>query len=226
MMPARLPRMLVTLLAVGATASWPAGSLLAQTRTQCCLTAEGHHACGNPLPQECYGRAYRILNERGMTIRQVEAPLTPEQRAQRATEQERKKQEMALAHEQRRRDDALLAAYASEKDIDAAQGRASNAIQTLLKELQSRQAKALQEKQTLTNEQAFYKNRPLPEALRQQIKANATELQSLHADLATQQQELAQLTARYEADRQRYLHLKTGDATHNTSTAAPANRAP
>ena len=54
-----------------------ASSSLAQAgRTLCCVNAQGRNVCGDTLPQECYSRAYREINGRDITVRQVEAPLT------------------------------------------------------------------------------------------------------------------------------------------------------
>jgi hypothetical protein len=53
-------------------------------RTLCCINEQGRNACGDILPRECYGRAYREVSERGVTLRYVAAPLSAEQLAQRA----------------------------------------------------------------------------------------------------------------------------------------------
>ena len=114
-----LPALLVALaLVAGAPLAQAAGKLY------CCNDASGKQVCGDLMPQECYGRAYREVGDSGRTVRNVEAPLTAEQRAERAAEDEKRKVEEAARQEQRRKDLALLNTYGSVGDIDAMRERA------------------------------------------------------------------------------------------------------
>ena len=66
-----LPALLVALaLVAGAPLAQAAGKLY------CCNDASGKQVCGDLMPQECYGRAYREVGDSGRTVRNVEAPLT------------------------------------------------------------------------------------------------------------------------------------------------------
>ena len=90
----------------------------------CCNDERGKQVCGDILPMACVGRAYREINQVGMVVRIVEAPLSPEMKALRAQE-ERKKQEVEeAAREQRRMDAALAQTYGNEADIDLMRQRA------------------------------------------------------------------------------------------------------
>ena len=60
------------------------GSAFAAGSLFCCNDPNGKQVCSDILPQECLGRAYREIGESGRTLRTVEAPLSAEQRAQRA----------------------------------------------------------------------------------------------------------------------------------------------
>ena len=80
------------------------GSALAAGNLFCCIDTNGKQVCGDLLPQACYGKAYREIGESGRTLRFVEAPLTAEQRAQRAIEEEKRKVEEEKRKEQRRKD--------------------------------------------------------------------------------------------------------------------------
>jgi hypothetical protein len=90
----------------------------------CCNNEAGRQVCGDVLPSACYGRAYRELGYTGRTARTVEAPLTGEQRVQRAAEEQRRSEQERLLNEQRRKDQALLNTYGSEKDIEIMRSRA------------------------------------------------------------------------------------------------------
>ena len=102
------------------------GSALAAGQFFCCSDATGKQVCGDILPQPCYGRAYRELGANGQVIRSVEAPLTAEQRTQRAAEEEKRRIEDEKRREQQRKEQALLNTYGSERDIDAMRMRARN----------------------------------------------------------------------------------------------------
>lgn len=190
-------------------------------KTMCCVNDQGRNICGDTLPQECYGRAFRIINEHGMTIRRVEAPLTAEQRAQREIELARKKREAEAAYEERRRDDALLAAYASESEFDIARDRALEVVMARSREIQAKWDEAQKQKKKLDSELEFYKKKGPPEAIKQQIKSNALELETIQMNLDAKKQEMEKITARYEAERQRYVALKQGTIVRKPLPPAP-----
>src|SRR5574343_1156802 len=75
----------------------------------CCHDpSSGRRICGDTLPEQCRGRAYRVLDSGGNIVKEVGAALTPEQKAELALENKRRKQLEDASREQRRRDQALL----------------------------------------------------------------------------------------------------------------------
>ena len=74
------------------------GPAMAAGNFYCCVDANGKQVCGDLLPQACYGRAYRELGPNGQTLRNVEAPLTAEQRATRSAEEAQRKVEEAVSY--------------------------------------------------------------------------------------------------------------------------------
>ena len=109
--------LIVLLAALSAQAATPASG-----RFYCC---DGGRICGDALPEQCRGKAYRILDSSGNLLKEVGPPLTAEQKAQVAAEALRKKEQEEQAKEQRRKDQALLDTYATPQDIDLAQGKAN-----------------------------------------------------------------------------------------------------
>jgi len=109
-------------------------------KSYCCSDERGRQVCGDSLPKECYGRAYREINCQGVTVRRVDAPLNAEQRALKEAEARKAKEEAVKRMEQDRRNRALLATYATEQDIDNARDRAVADIEKIIKESQDKQA--------------------------------------------------------------------------------------
>ncbi len=209
------------LLIIGAIA-FAAPEVARAAKTLCCVNAQGRNVCGDILPQECYGLAYREINDHGMTIRQIDAPLTPEQRLRQAAEVEKKKQADIAAREEKRRNDALLNTYATEQDIDFMRDRALNSAVTAAKEAEAKQVEALKRKTKLEGELEFYKKKPVPDTLKQQIKVNETELKALSVVLAAKKQEIEQVTAHFVKETQRYLELKQGGKKTTAPVSATA----
>lgn len=214
-------------LGTAATVVIPGTAHAGKTKTYCCVNGQGRNICGDILPQECYGRAHREVSERGVTLRNIDAPLTAEQRVQRDAELERKKQEAIAAREEQRRNEALLNTYANEKDVDFMRDRALGAISVAAKEAEAKYAEALKRKKKLEGELEFYKKKPAPDNLKEQVRINETELTALLAAVDAKKQEMEQVMARFAEEKRRFLELKEGGARKaspaSTSMSAPAS---
>lgn len=178
--------------------------------TYCCATAQGRTVCGDILPQECHGRAYRELNERGSLIRQVEAPLTAEQRAQRDAEEKHKKQAETAARDEQRRNQALLSTYVDERDIDLVRDRALDQISSSTKSLQEKYNESLKRRKQLNDELASYQSKPAPKELKERIRANELDLQAQLAATEEKKREMEQVIKRFAEEKRRYTELKQG----------------
>ena len=78
---------------------------------------------------ECASRDMREIRRNGVVKRVIPAPLTAEQRHAKELEEERQKQQADAALEVRRRDQALLARFKNERDIDLARQRSLGELQ-------------------------------------------------------------------------------------------------
>ena len=76
--------LIVMLAAISVNAATPASG-----RFYCC---DGGRVCGDALPEQCRGKAYRILDSSGNLLKEVGPPLTVEQKARAAAEALRKKE--------------------------------------------------------------------------------------------------------------------------------------
>jgi hypothetical protein len=176
----------------------------AQTRTFCCTDARGSRSCGDSLPQACYDRAYaEILG--GRTVREVEAPLTAEQRAKKDIELRAQRERLAKEAESRRRDQVLLESYASVGELDRRRDRDIGNVEGELKAARAREA------DLMVRQTKFEKSRPskgaIPKVLADNIAVNASELEAIRTVINSKQREIDQLRVKFDTDRQRYLEL-------------------
>lgn len=186
-----------------------AGDAMARN-SYCCNDANKRLVCGDMLPAACQGRAYRIKDEKGNLVREVEAPLTPEQKARREAEAIKKQEEEKRVAEQKRRDQAMLATYPDEQAIDAARDRALAEFDKGAADSQKRQAELLKRKKSLERETEFYQKKPLPANLKKQIEEVDADLKKLQESTDGRVKEREAISAKYDEDKKRYRDLKSG----------------
>jgi hypothetical protein len=205
----RLVLALVTAL-IGAAFALPAAA-----RTFCCTDAKGRKLCGDTLPEQCENRAYKEFGEG--KVRNVEAPLTPEQKAQREAAEAKKLEDEKLAAEAKRRDQALLNTYGNEKDIDLMRDRAVADTEATGKQAQEKYDAAIKRKKQLERELEFYAKKPVPANLKSQVKENEIEIAAQQKAIEDKKKDVEAVRAKFEEDRKRYRFLTQGDGK-----AAPA----
>ena len=185
-----------------------ANSAQAANEFYCCQDpASGRRVCSDTLPEQCRGRAYRILDSGGNIIKEVGAPLSPEQKAEQALENKRRKQLEEAGREQRRRDQALLDTYATPEDIDLAQKKAEADVNTAILAAIGRIDAAQVKRKKLADEAEFYKKKTLPPELDRNLHAIDHEIRLQQELLDLKKKEFDTIKAKYDADRKRYFEL-------------------
>jgi len=183
------------------------GSTMAAGNLYCCVDAGGKQVCGDLLPQACYGRAYRELGESGRTLRNVEAPLTAEQRAQRAAEEEKRKVEEAALKEQQRKDQALLNTYGSEKDIEAMRLRAQEDVQKSIKAAETKITEIRIQRKKYENEAEFYKKKQPPAEIQKGLRDTEAEIKAQESIIDAKKKELEIIREKYDEDKRHFIDL-------------------
>ncbi|MFT3848720.1 MAG: hypothetical protein QM739_08575 [Propionivibrio sp.] len=173
----------------------------------CCTDAGGKQVCGDLMPQECYGRAYRELGESGRTVRNVDAPLTAEQRAERAAEDERRKVEEAVLKEQQRKDQALLNTYGSVRDIDAMRERALGDVEKSISDAEKRIAEIKVQRVKFQNEAEFYKKKQLPPEIQKGLNDTDLEIKAQQSVIESKKKDMEIIREKYDEDKRRYLDI-------------------
>ena len=179
-------------------------ALPAVARITCC-DVEGKRTCGDPPPQQCVNKAKTVFT--GGTAKEVEAPLTEEQKTAREAEKARKVEEEKQAAEQARRDRALTGSYSSEKEIDQALERSIANIEKNASQAKSRLETAQKKQPELTKEKEFYLKKPMPAQLKRQVEENEKEIAAQEATLKQKDADIEALKLRFGEDKKRYQQL-------------------
>ena len=172
------------------------------------------------MPPEAVDKASVELNKQGVPVKKTEKALTPEQR--RAIEQEAQRQrEIARAQEEiARRDRALVASYTSEAEIDLARNRSLQTINNVLLSSRAFSEQLSKRKVDVEAKRAEFQGKPAVAVLDRELESIEAEL-ARQADLIAQKmRETEMVSARYDADKQRWRDLVAAKAAANA--AAPA----
>ena len=177
----------------------------------CCQDPNsGRRVCSDNLPEQCRGRPYRILDGGGNLIKEVEAPLTPEQKAERLAEEKKRRQEEAAIREQRRKDQALLDTYGSLQDIEVARTRSEGLAKEAIRQTEEKISLIRQQRKKWENEAEFYKKGNMPPEVEKGLREADYELRAYTTLLESKTKELDLIRAKYEEDRRRYLDITSG----------------
>ena len=167
-------------------------ALPAEATTYKWVDESGHVQYGDTMPAQYSNKAATELNGQGQVIKKREPGLTPEQIKAKEAEVAQKKEDEKQAALQKRKDLALTNTYTNEKEIDAARDRNLALVDATLKTAQARMIEL----------QARIKKSPGNKDIEK-------EMQSLQKTISEKSAETKVITARFEADKQRYRELTT-----------------
>jgi hypothetical protein len=187
------------------------GAASAQPSIFVCSDAKGRTISGDRPPAECVG-AIRELRSDGSVRRVIEPPLTPEQKAARAAEEKRQREEAERQRAQMRKDLALLETYASEEEIENARARALATRQALIERATRRMEEHKRERKKLDDEAEFYAKRELPDKLKRAFEGNAALMRSEEKIIAEARAEMQRINERFDAERKRWRELVSAGA--------------
>ncbi|HRD32940.1 MAG TPA: hypothetical protein PLR02_01675 [Rhodocyclaceae bacterium] len=173
----------------------------------CCEDDSGRPVCGDVLPSQCYGRAYREMNSQGVTRRHVSAPLTKAELARREAEAKARAEAEERDRIQRRQDEALFETYPTLGAIDEREARAIAEVERSVEGVLAREQELLVQRKRYDEETEFYRGRDLPRDLKSALQVIDSELASHKEFLKQKEGERALIRERFDADRQRYIEL-------------------
>jgi hypothetical protein len=182
-------------------------------RLYCCTDAAGMYVCGDILPQACYGRAYRELGANGRTLREFAAPLSAEQlaeqRARQAAEEEKRKQDVITQKEQQLKDETLLATYSNLNDVEAMRKRALGDVNQMIGNAEARIAEIKEMRKKYEDEAEFYRKKTVPAEIEKGLADTEFEIKAQESIIEARKKDIADIEAKFEEDRKRFLDLKS-----------------
>jgi hypothetical protein len=126
--------------------------------------------------------------------------------AERAAEAARKQKET----EQRRKDRALLQSFSKPEEVDLLRDRQIEAV-AAAQQTNRLRMQTLQERQSKLNQQAERHSKakkPIPNDLKTELDLNRDEIKAIQESLARQEQDIAKIKEKAEADKARLLQLR------------------
>jgi chromosome segregation ATPase len=168
------------------------------------VDADGVTQYGETIPPEYANRDTKILDKGRVTDRSE----TFDDKKKSTTKKETAEDRAAL--EAKRKDEALLNSFTTEKEIDLARDRALlqieariNSFTTLIKSAQSNLDDLHKESEKRTD-----KGLKIPQSLTDDIADAEARVAKLQKDLDTNQKEFDAVTARYASEKKRFRELK------------------
>jgi hypothetical protein len=173
------------------------------------------------MPPEAVGKASIELNKQGIPVNRTEQALTPEQRRAIELEAQRAKEAARAQEEINRRDRALVSSYTSEAEIDLARNRAMQTINNVISSSQAFSEQLTKRKADVEEKKVQSAGKPIVAVLDRELESIDTELARQSDLIAQKQKELVTITAKYDADKQRWRELVAAKATPPPVKAAP-----
>ena len=204
-----------------------------------CVDERGLTLVGDTPPAGCANVPMYEIGNTGKVLRRIEPTPTPEQLKVLQEEQERRKAQQKAAAEQKRQDLALLASYGEAKEFDVARDRNVEPVTGRIAAAEQRMKELDARKKDLSTQMEFYNTGKSKRAravdpaddqtgawYRAEVDRMGKERTTLADTVRRLRQDIVELNAKYESDKQRWMLLKSGKLAVGTVSAPAAAPAP
>src|SRR5690242_6361869 len=192
----------------------------AQLMSYRCTGNDGKKYYGSTIPMQCVGKPIEQLNSQGRLVRRIDPQGEAKEKAEKAAALAKAKEEEAATREATRRNQALLATYTSERDIEDARTRALSENKKAVRDVEGRIDTLKKRRAGYDKELEFYQDkdkiggsRP-PAKLTQDIQNADIDLKAQEDLLAVKRKEVDVINAKYDEDKKRYAELTRRSASH------------
>jgi len=180
----------------------------AQLMSYRCTGNDGKKYYGSTIPMQCVGKPIEQLNSQGRLVRRIDPQGEAKEKAEKAAALAKAKEEEAATREATRRNQALLATYTSERDIEDARTRALSENKKAVRDVEGRIDTLKKRRAGYDKELEFYKGNDKPPAkLAEDIQNAEIEIKANQDLLNVKKKEVAQINARYDEDKKRFREL-------------------
>jgi len=218
--PTRAPHRLLVDLLLGLSLACTAALVAAQGNTKsspiiCWSDKNGRQiGCGYTVPPEYANNPTRELNTRGITVKKSEAVLSGDALRLKQEEEARRRAEEQERAAQRKRDQALLNSYSSEREIDARRDRDLSQLELSIFGFETHLTQIRAGEQDLQRRiDSFRKaGKPPPAQLTDDAARTAAEVAEIERLIAQRRSEHAALRTKYSELRARYVELTQREA--------------
>ena len=173
------------------------------------------------MPPEAVDKANVELNKEGIPIRRTDKALTPEQRRAAEQDAERAKETARAQEEVARRDRALVSSYTSEAEIDLARNRSLQTINNVILSSEAFSEQLSKRRVDVEAKRVELQGKPAVAVLDRELESIEAELSRQAELIAQKKRETAVITAKYDADKQRWRELVAAKATSKAATPVP-----
>jgi hypothetical protein len=216
------PRKLAALASVALLAPLAAHAQTREQYTYRCTGHDGKKYYGQTIPNACLGRPLELINKQGLVVKRIDPEGDEKRRAEKEAELEKKREAEAAQRDIVRRNQALLATYTSEKDIEDSRARELREHERQVKEIEFRVGEIRKRQDRFEKELAVYKEASKgnpPPRLQEEITNAQIDLKAQQNLLEAKKKDASAINARYDEDRRRYAEV-TGKST-STSKKKP-----
>jgi hypothetical protein len=173
------------------------------------------------LPSEQLTKGAAVLDKQAVTIRKIDPPLTPAQRAAKDEEDRRAALVAKAREESDRADRALMQSFSSEGEIMLSRNRALGTLDAQIQSAHAFVAQLTARKTELEAKKAALGNKPVPDAIERELESIDEELGKQAALIESRKADYAQTSARYDTFVVRWRDLKSqADAKAVPTTGA------
>jgi hypothetical protein len=183
-----------------------------------CVDEKGRTHVGDTPPLGCANVVMYEVTRGGTIIRKIEPTLTEEQVKARQEAEEKARLAEKAAAEQKRKDSALLASYANEKEFDVARDRNTEPLKQRITQSEQRAKEIDKRMKTVKEEMEFYtagkkkgdKGKDAAAPMAAELERLDDEKKQIAKSIVDANREIAEIRAKFDADKQRWVTLKRG----------------
>ena len=176
-----------------------------------CTGMDGKKYYGSTVPMQCMGHPVEQLNAQGLVVRRIDPEGEQKEREAKAAAAAKAQEEENANREESRRNRALLATYASERDIEDARNRALEDNRSAVQDVETKIGELKKRRAGYDKELEFYQdkkgNTKPPAKLLEDIDSVEGDIKVQQGLLAAKKTEADTINAKYDQDKKRFIQL-------------------